>query len=193
MSKGLALLGAVATAVTIAVASAAATTPPPADLSTVHGLLVCLHSGSPGVIGGNGDRKGPITSTTDLYLTIGWGALRPSQINTFFANEYGSIVVSNYDETTNTIGSAVDTVSWGDKTLNKQTDTSLWTAPYAVNSPDQNNGKPFTRTDLYAHIGPLPSGTYWVAPDLELAKPTFDGSNTVSGAWDNTGCEMVVS
>ena len=170
---------------------------PPGDKSGVHSLITCLYSGTnpppPGVIGGNGDRKGQITSSTDLWLTIGWGALTPSQINNFFGAEYGSIVISHYDEPTKVVGSAVDTISWGDANAKKETDNSRWTAPAAVNDPTLNGGKPFTQTQLFAHVGPLPIGTYWVAPSLGLIKTVFDGSEAVSGTWFNAGCEMVVS
>ena len=201
MKKGFVLLGALGAVTLIVAASAAAYVTPPVVRSGVHSLLTCVYpyksppfTNPTGVLGGNGDSKHAILSTTDLYLSIGWGALTPSQVNNFLGAEYGSIVISNYVESTKTIGSAVDTISWGDPNSIPQTDVSLWTPPMAVNDPTLNGGKPFTRTQLFAHVGQLPGGTYWVAPDLELTQAQFDGSNTVKkGPWFTTGCEMVVS
>jgi hypothetical protein len=198
MKKGLALLGAVAVGLVVAVSAAAYVTPP-TDKSGVHSFLTCLYHGSnpppPGVIGGTGD-KGPISSSTDLWLTIAWGALTQSQVNNFLGAEYGSVVISNYDESTKTIGSPVTSVSWGDQTLKgKQTDVRFWTAPFAVNDPTLNGGKPFNQSRFFWNVGPLGSGTYWVALDFELTQAENDGSQKPipQGPWFNTGCEMVVS
>lgn len=197
MSKKVLLLVGVAAAFLVSAASAGAYVTPPVNRSGVHSLITCLYSGSnpppPGVIGGTGDSKGSISSSTDLWLTVGWGAATQSQINNFLAAEYGSVVISQYDESTGTVGSPVRSISWGDPTAKKETDVSLWTAPAAVNDPRLNGGKPFWVTQFFWDVGPLASGSYWVAPDFELIKAMFDGSTTVKpGPWANTGCEMVV-
>lgn len=184
----------------LVVASAAAYVSPPATNAGTHSLLTCLYpfpTGGQGVLGGTGDSKGGISSSTDLYLTIGYGALTQAEVNNFLGAEYGSIAINHYDPTTNppTIGSAaVPTISWGNSKVKNQTDVSLWTLPVGVNDPTLNGGKPFWATRLFAHVGVLPSGTYWVSPDIELTQSEFDGSTTTKkGPWFNTGCEMIVS
>jgi len=198
MAKKVLTLVAAAAACLAAAALAAAYVTPPANTAGVHSLITCLYHGTnpppPGVIGGTGDSKGSISASTDLWLTIGWGANTQAQLGNFLAAEYGSVVISQYDETTKTVGSTVDSISWGNPTLKKQTDVSLWTAPAAVNDPRLNSGRPFWQSRFYWNVGLLPSGSYWVAPDFELTKTTFDGtSNVPAGPWDNTGCELVVS
>jgi hypothetical protein len=201
MKKRVWLLGVAGAVALVVAASAAAYVTPPTDRAGVHSLLPCIYSGSspppPGVIGGTGDSKGSISSTTDLWLKIGWGATTQSQINNFLGAEYGSIVISNYDASNNTIGSPVNggTISWGDPTAKQQTDVSLWTAPVAVNDPTLNGGKPFWNTSFLWHVGPLASGTYWVAPSFKLSQSIFDGTTPYKrgSSWFNTGCEMVVS
>jgi hypothetical protein len=201
MKKRVALLGAAGAVALVVITSAAAYVTPPADKSGVHSLLTCLYSGNnpppPGVIGGTGDSKGSISSTTDLWLKIGWGATNNSQINNFLGAEYGSIVISTFDESNETIGSPVNggTINWGDSAVKKQTDVSLWTVPVAVNDPTLNGGKPFWQTSFFWHVGPLPSGTYWVAPSFKLSQSIFDGGTTFKpgSSWFNTDCEMVVS
>ena len=195
MSKQLVLFIAAATAALASAASAAAYVTPPVDRSGVHSLTTCLYSGTtpppPGVLGGNGDSKGTISPTTDLWLSAGWGANTQSQVNNFLGAQYGSIVISQYDGTN--IGPTVKSVNWGDPSTKKQTDVSLWTAPAAMNDPTLNGGKPFWNTKFFWNVGQLASGTYWVSPNFVLTQAQFDGSTTVkAGPYFTTGCELVV-
>jgi hypothetical protein len=194
MRKRLAVIGALTAVVLGAASAASAYVMFPTDTSNVHSLVTCVHGG---VIGGNLDGRGAITSSTDLGLTIHWGASTPSQINTYLGAEFGSIVISNYDESTGTIGSPIagGSKSWGNPLVKQQTDVSLWTAPFAVNDPTLNGGHPFSATKFFWDVGPLPSGTYWVGPDFRLSQTISDGGTQFKKdtAWDNIGCEMVVN
>jgi hypothetical protein len=136
----------------------------------------------------------PVVSASEsgglpVQISFGWGALQPSQLDKFLANEYGSITVTDPNGTT------VFSDSWD------TTNTSGW-SPYfqTTLTADGTNFVQGVGTKRFEAVGPLSNpvagsdAIYHVNMDWELTKTVNDGfGNTKAGPIITlTNCPLIV-
>jgi hypothetical protein len=136
-------------------------------------------------------RGGTISSTDSIYLSIGWATNTKAQLQGFLGvppqkpNQYGTITI----HPGSAAATPIKTVAWTSGNYD------YWIAPKQIHNPGLTGGQSTVYLSrLYAPIGQLGTGTYYVDADLELSKPSYDGDKTYqSGPWFKvTGCKMVV-
>jgi hypothetical protein len=133
-------------------------------------------------------RGGVITSTDTTYLSIAWATNTQAQLSGFLGvapytpNQFGSITIRQGSTT-------VLTRQW------PRGDLNYWTSPASTPNLNPSGPKNIWFSRLYVPIGSLATGTYSVDADLEISKPSYDGTTTYqAGPWFSlSGCQLIVS